>query len=103
MIERSVMALNCNVCAEKRTSSHYLRDCLSHVFTIRTAAPHLVLLGEPEVVVSFQQLNVLRQLADGDGRVAHHPFMTARAKGVRGDTAIEAQTTTGQSHSYVKM
>lgn len=34
---------------------------------------HLVLLREPQVVVGFQQLNVLCQLADGDGRVAHHP------------------------------
>lgn len=33
---------------------------------------HLVLLGEPQVVVGFEQLDVLGQLADGDGRVAHH-------------------------------
>lgn len=33
---------------------------------------HLVLLGEPQVVVGFQQLNVLGQLVDGDRRVAHH-------------------------------
>lgn len=36
---------------------------------------HLILLGESQVVIGFQQLYVLGQLADGNGRVAHHSCM----------------------------
>lgn len=32
----------------------------------------LILLGEPQVVVGFQQLDVLGQFVDGDWRMAHH-------------------------------
>lgn len=46
---------------------------MSSVFSQQTMiCLHLVLLGEPQVVVGFQQLNVLGQLVDGDRRVAHH-------------------------------
>lgn len=50
---------------------------------------HLVLLGESQVVVGFQQLYVLSQLADGDGRMAHHSCVTMR---VRGDADFSSAT-----------
>lgn len=65
---------------------------------------HLVLLGESEVVISLQQLYVLSQLAHGDGRMAHHSCMTARATGseVTQTSSDIIQITAGQHHSYGK-
>lgn len=51
---------------------------------------HLILLGESQVVVSFQQLDVLSQLVDGDRRMAHHSCVTTkdRAAASRGGSEV---------------
>lgn len=52
----------------------------------------LILLGEPQVVVGFQQLDVLGQFVDGDRRMAHHSCSKVKKKKKLPVSEVSAET-----------
>lgn len=82
---RSLLAL---ICYTSFLSSHPLFSHFSFSHTLSlplfSVVPplicHLILLGEPEVVVGLQKLGVFCQLRDRDGGVTHHTCRGSKGK-----------------------